>query len=164
MALAHPSTKLEDTSLVSTLYTLSAHKAKKQRRNLIKATSFIVPQSSSSSDPSNAGGGHSSANSHIEVTSWKFDEFQYSRIPCPFPCMARGLFSTEPGKGKGGRGKGPGGDRTSSDNGVDGEGRPRYRIVIRGYDKFFNVGEVPWTMVCKMLSSSPSLPTPFFIS
>ena len=55
------------------------------------------------------------------VTSWKMDEFAYKRSPCPMPTRARGLFTEE----------------------VDG----RHRIVARGYDKFFNVGEVAWTRV-----------------
>jgi hypothetical protein len=62
----------------------------------------------------------------ITVESWKMDEWKYYDIPSPFPTLARGLFSTEE-KG-------------------EGEG-PRYRIIARGYDKFFNIGEVPWTNV-----------------
>ncbi|KAF8491349.1 RNA ligase-domain-containing protein [Russula emetica] len=60
----------------------------------------------------------------ITVESWKMNEWKYHDIPSPFPTLARGLFSVEE-KG-------------------EGEG-PRYRIVARGYDKFFNIGEVPWT-------------------
>ena len=52
------------------------------------------------------------------------DEFKYYDIPSPFSTLARGLFSI----------KEPGDER-------------RYRIVARGYDKFFNIGEVPWTTV-----------------
>ncbi|KAJ2125633.1 trna ligase [Coemansia sp. RSA 720] len=54
-----------------------------------------------------------------EVTSWKCSEFLYKKDPCPLPTQARGLF-------------------TSKDDGED-------AIVARGYDKFFNVGEVPHT-------------------
>ena len=60
----------------------------------------------------------------ITVESWKMNEWKYYDIPSPFPTLARGLFSVEE-KGEG----------------------PRYRIVARGYDKFFNIGEVPWTNV-----------------
>jgi len=61
------------------------------------------------------------------VESWKMNEWKYYDIPSPFPTLARGLFSVE----------------------EKGEGEsPRYRIVARGYDKFFNIGEVPWTNVC----------------
>ncbi|KAJ1837569.1 trna ligase, partial [Coemansia sp. RSA 2703] len=57
-----------------------------------------------------------------EITSWKCTEFLYKKTPCPLPTQARGLFSS------------------SSDEG-DGEAV----IVARGYNKFFNVGEVPKT-------------------
>ncbi|EKM56290.1 uncharacterized protein PHACADRAFT_253339 [Phanerochaete carnosa HHB-10118-sp] len=51
------------------------------------------------------------------------NEFKYYDIPSPFPTLARGLFTR--------------------DITVDGE--EKHRIVARGYDKFFNIGEVPWT-------------------
>jgi tRNA ligase len=57
------------------------------------------------------------------VRSWKMNEFKYYDIPSPFPTYARGLFTI--------------GDR----------------IVVRGYDKFFNIGEVPWTQVSNSLLS-----------
>jgi tRNA ligase len=65
----------------------------------------------------------------IPIRSWKMNEFKYYNIPSPFPTLARGLFSREL----------PFGD--------DSEGEPKYQIVARGYDKFFNIGEVPWTDV-----------------
>jgi tRNA ligase len=58
----------------------------------------------------------------IKVRSWKMNEFKYYDVPSPFPTLARGIFSTEGEEGKS-------------------------RIVARGYDKFFNIGEVPWTTV-----------------
>jgi len=58
----------------------------------------------------------------ITVRSWKMNEFKYYDVPSPFPTLARGIFSVE---------------------GEDG----KHRIVARGYDKFFNIGEVPWTTV-----------------
>ena len=63
------------------------------------------------------------------ISSWKMNEFKYYDIPSPFPTLARGLFTTE--------------------HSVDGESgdAKQYRIVARGYDKFFNIGEVPWTTV-----------------
>jgi tRNA ligase len=61
----------------------------------------------------------------IIVRSWKMNEFKYYDVPSPFPTLARGLFSTE----------------------VPVDGETKYRIVARGYDKFFNIGEVPWTTV-----------------
>ena len=60
----------------------------------------------------------------ITVESWKMNEWKYYDVPSPFPTLARGLFSAEE-KGE----------------------APRYRIIARGYDKFFNIGEVPWTNV-----------------
>ncbi|KAJ1924814.1 trna ligase [Tieghemiomyces parasiticus] len=59
------------------------------------------------------------ANSPVPLTSWHFTEHMYRTVPCPFPTLARGLFTrtTEAG----------------------------FEIVVRGYDKFFNVGEVPTT-------------------
>ncbi|KAG8989755.1 hypothetical protein FRB90_002083 [Tulasnella sp. 427] len=60
------------------------------------------------------------------VNSWKMNEYKYSVVPSPFPTLARGLFTEtieEPtGKKKAGL----------------------YRVVARGYDKFFNMNEVPW--------------------
>lgn len=76
------------------------------------------------------------ADKTIEVTSWKMNEFKYYTIPSPFPTLARGLFTTT--------------------NGDETEGSDvKYRIIIRGYDKFFNIGEVPWTNVSPLLASRP---------
>jgi tRNA ligase len=69
------------------------------------------------------------ADKDIVVTSWKMNEFKYYDVPSPFPTLARGLFTTTIGDGT---------DDTSV----------KYRVVARGYDKFFNIGEVPWTNVC----------------
>ncbi|KAI5476406.1 tRNA ligase [Pseudohyphozyma bogoriensis] len=60
------------------------------------------------------------------LTSWKMADFAYKRDPCPFPTRARGLF-------------------TEKVEGAKLDGGDVYRIVARGYDKFFNVGEVSWT-------------------
>ncbi|KII91379.1 hypothetical protein PLICRDRAFT_105688 [Plicaturopsis crispa FD-325 SS-3] len=65
------------------------------------------------------------ADPSITVRSWKMNEFKYYDVPSPFPTLARGLFTTEI-------------EEPTADT-------PKYRIVARGYDKFFNVGEVPWT-------------------
>ena len=64
---------------------------------------------------------------NILMCSWKLNEFKYYDIPSPFPTLARGLVST----------------KISSDH----ERSAKHRIVVRGYDKFFNIGEVPWTTV-----------------
>ncbi|KAK4702767.1 tRNA ligase, partial [Phenoliferia sp. Uapishka_3] len=58
------------------------------------------------------------------LTSWKMADYAYKRDPCPFPTRARGLFTEKVG-----------GDGTAEE----------YKIVARGYDKFFNVNEVSWT-------------------
>ena len=65
------------------------------------------------------------------------NEFKYYDIPSPFPTLARGLFTMElPKETK------------------DKDDEKRYRIVVRGYDKFFNIGEVPWTHVRVVLTRS----------
>jgi hypothetical protein len=58
------------------------------------------------------------------LTSWRMADHAYKMDPCPFPTRARGLF-------------------TQIVEGTDDD----FKIVARGYDKFFNVGEVSWTMV-----------------
>ncbi|KAH9930453.1 RNA ligase-domain-containing protein [Epithele typhae] len=58
----------------------------------------------------------------IIIRSWKMNEFKYYNVPTPFPTLARGLFTQDIKKGK----------------------KMMHRIVVRGYDKFFNIGEVPW--------------------
>ena len=65
----------------------------------------------------------------VAVKSWKMNEFKYYDIPSPFPTLARGLFTTP----------------TSSPGEWADDPEVKHRIVIRGYDKFFNIGEVPWT-------------------
>ncbi|KAI0747221.1 RNA ligase-domain-containing protein [Daedaleopsis nitida] len=57
------------------------------------------------------------------IRSWKMNEFKYYDIPSPFPTLARGLFTQE----------------------IKVSNKMKHRIVVRGYDKFFNIGEVPWT-------------------
>jgi tRNA ligase len=74
------------------------------------------------------------ADPSITVRSWKMNEFKYYDVPSPFPTLARGIFSVElppdePQESKG------------SEHPV------KYRIIARGYDKSFNIGEVPWTTV-----------------
>ncbi|KAJ6462455.1 RNA ligase-domain-containing protein [Mycena sanguinolenta] len=66
------------------------------------------------------------ADAEIKVRSWKMDEFKYYDVPSPFPTLARGIFTVELPKA------------AEADT-------QEYRIVARGYDKFFNIGEVPWT-------------------
>ncbi|PLW54477.1 hypothetical protein PCANC_05601 [Puccinia coronata f. sp. avenae] len=63
----------------------------------------------------------------LSVRSWTMSEHIYRRIPCPFPTMARGLFTRE----------------NAHPERKLGEGR--HAIVARGYDKFFNIDELPST-------------------
>jgi tRNA ligase len=60
--------------------------------------------------------------SGVTLTSWNMRESDYKSDPCPFPLMARGLFT-----------------RKTEEEG--------YVIVVRGYDKFFNLGETKYTQV-----------------
>ncbi|KAF8650291.1 hypothetical protein AX16_005319, partial [Volvariella volvacea WC 439] len=68
------------------------------------------------------------------VRSWKMNEFKYYDIPSPFPTLARGLFTMELPQ-----------EKREREGGEENPAETRYRIVARGYDKFFNIGEVPWT-------------------
>ena len=73
------------------------------------------------------------ADTTIAVRSWKMNEHKYYVTPSPFPTLARGLFTVELPK---------------EDDGVtETKDTTKYKIVVRGYDKFFNIGEVPWTTV-----------------
>lgn len=61
-----------------------------------------------------------------ELLSWKAQEYayrQFSQDTDQLPTLARGLFTEA----------------------VDEDGTTRQRIVARGYDKFFNIGELSWT-------------------
>lgn len=62
------------------------------------------------------------------VQSWKMNEYKYSTVPSPFPTLARGLFTEWVSHA------------TNSKTGL-------HRVVARGYDKFFNMNEVPWNNV-----------------
>lgn len=71
----------------------------------------------------------SAGESTLTLTSWKTQEFAYRKMSKigyddddELPTLARGLFTCT-------------------------EGHDRHRIVVRGYDKFFNEGELPWTKV-----------------
>lgn len=96
------------------------HRLHKKSPKLVRSSKYEAPE-----DPS------------ITVESWKMNEFKYYDIPSPFPTLARGLFTVDVTDGRG-DGK--------EEEGHSG-GEREYRIVARGYDKFFNIGEVPWTTV-----------------
>lgn len=72
----------------------------------------------------------------MTIRSWKMNEFKYYDVPSPFPTLARGIFTTWVSNGA-----------AESHQQEEGSGDGKYRIVARGYDKFFNIGEVPWTTV-----------------
>ncbi|KAG8900982.1 hypothetical protein FRB99_005656, partial [Tulasnella sp. 403] len=57
------------------------------------------------------------------IYSWKMNEWKYAVQPSPFPTLARGLFTEQVGEGP---------------------QKGMHRVVARGYDKFFNMNEVPW--------------------
>lgn len=69
------------------------------------------------------------------LTSWKMADYAYKRDPCPFPTRARGLFTEKVES-----------PSSSAPDQAD-SAHDEYRIVARGYDKFFNVNEVSWTQV-----------------
>ncbi|KAF7730681.1 hypothetical protein EC973_001630 [Apophysomyces ossiformis] len=58
-------------------------------------------------------------NDDLTVRSWTMQDYLYKQQPRLYPIKARGLFTTENKEGQ-------------------------HSIVIRGYDKFFNIGEVAW--------------------
>jgi tRNA ligase len=100
----------ENSDLIASLHALQ-----NKNHKLIKSSTYPAP-----ADPS------------IQIRSWKMTENKYYFVPCPFPTLARGLFSRE----------------IPVDSQTEGEAASKtYEIVARGYDKFFNIGEVPWTTV-----------------
>jgi hypothetical protein len=78
--------------------------------------------------------------SKLYITSWKMSEHHYRRADCPFPTLARGLFTANENYEYDG-------PLPADAHGARTSGRMGERIVGRGYDKFFNVGEVDWTKV-----------------
>lgn len=107
---------IADSALIDELVALS-----KKSPKLVKATEAPVPGCED-----------------IVVKSWKMNEFKYYDIPSPFPTLARGLFTTPIIRTTSSAAAG-----TPEEWADDPE--VKHRIVIRGYDKFFNIGEVPWT-------------------
>lgn len=93
-------------------------KVSKENHKLIRCTTYEAP-----------------AVPPMEITSWRMDEHKYNKVPCPFPTLARGLFTAKVGE--------------------EGEDEVVHKIVVRGYDKFFNIGEVGWTQVSHMRYTRP---------
>ena len=94
------------------------HKLSKKSPKLVRSSTYPAP-----ADP------------NVTIRSWKMNEFKYYDVPSPFPTLARGIFTRWDG------------DANAETTG-EGSSKGRYNIVARGYDKFFNIGEVPWTTVC----------------
>ncbi len=94
--------------------------ARKQSKPLIRSTGHRVDITAGST--SNTGA------DHHHLLSWKVAEFAYRKatgVGSELPTLARGLFTERVD--------------TGSDT------AEKHRIVVRGYDKFFNLGEMPWT-------------------
>ncbi|KAG8959576.1 hypothetical protein FRC03_007765 [Tulasnella sp. 419] len=75
------------------------------------------------------------------IRSWKMNEFKYKVQPCPFPTLARGFFTE--------RVRPYTDESNNEEDGLSSAGSDEqkgfHRVVARGYDKFFNISEVPWT-------------------
>ena len=111
-----------------------------------RPTVHLYPSSIYATEDEGKGEGTSQA-PHRErrITSWKMTEHMYRSVNNQFPTLARGLFLEEVESG----------DDVPSDalacEGTWSEGQNRERIVARGYDKFFNIGEVAWTEVSRVI-------------
>lgn len=116
----HPEGVDDADALVLALEALSL-----KNKRLVKATMHDAP-----ADPK------------IKICSWKMDEFKYAVHPSPFPTLARGLFTRKID------GDGDHADGLAEGASMEGrKGHDRHIIIARGYDKFFNIGEVPWNSV-----------------
>ncbi|KAL7749778.1 tRNA ligase [Sorochytrium milnesiophthora] len=116
---------------------------------------------------------HVHPQSGVPLTSWIGVEFLYKRSPCPMPTLARGLFTrdvrlqpvappqaTALGVMEDQVADGDHDNENDYDNDDDADGaadgngqnfkaafdaKAQYEIVVRGYDKFFNIGETRTT-------------------
>lgn len=124
-ASSHSNDTDDDDALVRALDALHL-----KNKKLVKATVHDAP-----ADPS------------IKIRSWKMDEYKYGVYPSPFPTLARGLFTRgvveDPSEEPKNDVLDEEDDAESSNTGR----RRKHVIVARGYDKFFNIGEVPWNSV-----------------
>lgn len=90
--------------------------ARKQPKPLIRSTGHLV----------------SGASSQHHLLSWKVAEFAYRKstsVGSELPTLARGLFT----------------ERIDVESSSSSAKEAKHRIVVRGYDKFFNLGEMAWT-------------------
>ncbi|KAG6895054.1 hypothetical protein C0992_003348 [Termitomyces sp. T32_za158] len=120
----------EDSQLIASLYKLSQKSPK-----LVKSSTYNAP-----ADPKTV------------IRSWKMNEFKYYDIPSPFPTLARGLFTVELAK-ESMKEAVKDGNEVAKEADVE---EKKFRIVARGYDKFFNIGEVPWTTWSSLESHTAS--------
>lgn len=81
------------------------------------------------------------------ITSWKMTEHMYFNKNNLFPTLARGLFTEVVEEGEG---VPPEAEQFEGEWEKD---EQRERIVARGYDKFFNIDEVGWTNVSRLLTN-----------
>ncbi|PWN18581.1 hypothetical protein BCV69DRAFT_314465 [Microstroma glucosiphilum] len=132
-----PSVDPQTSALLASLHS-SAEKSDANPKPLIKSTLHRVPRQSAPGAPQAA---HSASSSDdvYEVTSWKTVEFAYRKaaevgIGKDLPTLARGLFTVKDGA-----------QHATQEASSEASGRQGDRIVVRGYDKFFNVGEISWT-------------------
>ncbi|KAF9437086.1 hypothetical protein BGZ76_002052 [Entomortierella beljakovae] len=118
-------------TLIRTLYGVierNAQNSSGRRRNLVNASTYDIDLSKNKPKSE-------ATPSKLTVTSWKMNEFEYSKGN--LPTLARGLFTYHDSTVS----KSTSSSTSTSASTQDGE----YRILIRGYDKFFNVGEVEST-------------------
>ncbi|PPQ75903.1 hypothetical protein CVT24_001023, partial [Panaeolus cyanescens] len=127
----------EDSALIASLHELS-----KKSPKLVRSTLFNVALKNGNGDVD--GGGEAKSKS-VEVRSWKMNEFKYYDIPSPFPTLARGLFTRELSDRQLGIESSSSPETPAKVDDRDFWKQKKFQIVVRGYDKFFNIGEVPWT-------------------
>ncbi|KAF9586410.1 hypothetical protein BGW38_005527 [Lunasporangiospora selenospora] len=92
----------------------------------------------------------------LSVTSWRMNEFEYSKGT--LPSLARGLFTyreddlkvtavslSKPKMEKSKTAQATSTTEAQASSRTEDDDQAHYRILIRGYDKFFNIGEVERT-------------------
>jgi len=120
-------------ALVSSLERLKVNNPKAVNFN--DHTYSVLGQASGSSPHDGVDRDAASGSSQVAqryIRSWKMSEHLYRRKDCPFPTLARGLFTAAE-------------DYGFPSKAQSSKGKEKIRIVARGYDKFFNIGEVDWT-------------------
>ncbi|KAF9113084.1 hypothetical protein BGX27_002240 [Mortierella sp. AM989] len=133
-------------TLIRTLYSYAENKTQSatgRGRKLVSASKFELDLKKERNSSVNNNLRKSHSNSEIDkitVTSWKMNEFEY--VKGTLPTLARGLFTyqdpTQKQRVTSHRKYSQEVSTNNDDNGI-------HRILIRGYDKFFNVGEVSKT-------------------